>query len=375
VYPLTPLLWLCGPTGVGKSTTGWEIFSQLTRAAFVDADQLGLCYPASPDDPENHQVKARNLGVVWPALRAAGAGSVVLAGGIEVAEQIGLYAGQVPGAALTVCRLRAGHTTLRERFIRRGWMPHLVPDAIAAADDLDRLNFGDLCVDTDGLSVAEVARLVRAAGGQWPKLAAEPEPAPALPSVCHDPVPILLLCGPTAVGKSTVGYEVFTSVQAEAKAAYVDLAQIGFCRPAPADDPDHHRLKAANLAAMWPAFREAGARYLIVSGRVNDAAALRNYTKAFPASNLIVCRLHASPGTFTERVLRRGQGGGPAIPGDDLKFRTAAQLHPIAEQAARQAERLDLAQFGDWSVGTDGRTVQDIAQQIAAKTLTMIGGS
>ncbi len=45
----TSVLWLYGPAGVGKTTVGWEIFSRLTRtgvaAAFVDIDQLGMCYP------------------------------------------------------------------------------------------------------------------------------------------------------------------------------------------------------------------------------------------------------------------------------------------------------------------------------------------
>ena len=361
---LVPLLWLCGPSGVGKSTVGWEIYSRLTNAAFIDADQLGLCYPSLADDPYNHRLKARNLGAVWPFVRAAGAQSVILAGGIEVSEQIGLYAGHVPDAALTVCRLRAGQNTLHDRFVRRGWMPQLVAEAVAEADDLDRLNFGDLCIDTEGLCVAEVAQLVRDTTGGWPKPTLSTPPA-TIPAVCHDPVPILLLCGPIAVGKSTVGYEVFTRVRAEAKAAYVDLAQIGFCRPAPADDPYHHRLRAANLAAMWPAFRDAGARCLIVSGRVNDPAALDAYAGAFPAANLTACRLDASRDTLTERILRRGRGEGPTIPGDDLKGRPAAELYRVAEQPQHST-------LGDWPVGTDGRSVEDIAEQIAAKMLTKL---
>ena len=50
-----PVLWLCGPSGVGKSTVGWAIFDQLSRtgvrSAFLDLDQVGLCYPAPADDP------------------------------------------------------------------------------------------------------------------------------------------------------------------------------------------------------------------------------------------------------------------------------------------------------------------------------------
>ena len=45
-----PVLWLCGPPGVGKSTVGWAIYSQLIQSglqtAYVDIDQLELVIPA-----------------------------------------------------------------------------------------------------------------------------------------------------------------------------------------------------------------------------------------------------------------------------------------------------------------------------------------
>jgi hypothetical protein len=100
-----PVLWLIGPSGVGKSTVGFELFGQVeragTRAGYLDLDQVGLCYPARPDDPENHRVKAAGLAAVWPNFRA---------------------------------------------------------------------DFADLCVDTDGVPVPEVARLVRERTGGWPHL-------------------------------------------------------------------------------------------------------------------------------------------------------------------------------------------------------------
>jgi hypothetical protein len=380
VRALVPFLWLCGPSGVGKSTVAWEIFSQLARAgtaaAYVDADQLGLCYPAMADDPDNHRIKARNLGAVWAAFRTAGVDSVVLSGGVESADLVGVYAGQVPGATLTLCRLRAAHATLIERFVRRGWMPQLVKEAVADADSLDRLDFADLCVDTDGLSVAEAARLVRERAGGWPASrpgratrAVGPHGASAVSAVAADPVPVLLLCGATAVGKSTVGYEFFTRVRAGGiKAAYVDLAQIGFCQPMPADDPANHRLRAANLAAMWPAFRAAGARCLIVTGRVNDVAAIRVYAEAFPAARFTVCRLHAGRHTITDRILCRGRGGGPAILGDELNGQPLGRLHQIAEQAVRDADDLHRAGLGDLWVDTDKRTIDEVAKLITTKT-------
>jgi len=360
-----PFLWLCGPSGVGKTTVGWEIFRQLADAglatAFVDADQLGLCYPSWDDDPQNHRIKARNLGQVWAAFRAAGAESVVMSGGFEVAEHVGAYANQVPEAALTLCRLRAGHATLTDRFVARGWMSHLASEAVAGADELDRLDFGDLRVDTDGLSVAAVARLVRERAGGWPPSTNGALLSTQTVAALGDPVPVLMLCGAAAVGKSTVGYEVFTRVGSNIKAAYIDLAQIGFCHPAPADDPDHHRLKAANLAAMWPAFRDAGARCLVVTGRVNDAAAIRAYADALSGMTLTVCRLHAGREALIERVQRRGRGEGPNIAGEELRGKGSAVLHEVADQAARDADRLHRDRHGDLWIGTDGHSIEEVA--------------
>ncbi len=168
-----PVLWLCGRSGVGKSTVGFEIFSQLTHAgiktAYLDIDQIGLCYPAAADDPETYRVKARNLGAVWPIYRADGARCLVLSGGIESRELARVYADQLRGSALTLCRLRVGRDELRSRFIARGWRTDLADDVVRDAEALDRSDFADLCIDTDGRPIPDVARLVRERAGSWPQ--------------------------------------------------------------------------------------------------------------------------------------------------------------------------------------------------------------
>jgi hypothetical protein len=67
-------LWLCGPPGVGKSTVGYELFVAIYRtgrkAGYVDADQVGMCHPASSDDPHNHTLKAPKVGAVWRNFQA-----------------------------------------------------------------------------------------------------------------------------------------------------------------------------------------------------------------------------------------------------------------------------------------------------------------
>jgi AcrR family transcriptional regulator len=43
-----PVLWLYGPSGIGKTTVTWELFVRLVRegisTGYVDIDQLGMCY-------------------------------------------------------------------------------------------------------------------------------------------------------------------------------------------------------------------------------------------------------------------------------------------------------------------------------------------
>ena len=186
-----PFLWLCGPIGVGKSVVGYEIFQQVYRsgikASFMDFDQLGLCYPSPPDDPNNHHVKAQNLAAVWPTYRTAGARCLIAVGGVTSRETVLLYEGKVPDTNLTLCRLRATPERLTERVFRRGLgrgpvIPGPAPtasrrrlaataaEAVREAGELDAADFADLCIDTDEKNVAQVARHIRTRTGGWPLL-------------------------------------------------------------------------------------------------------------------------------------------------------------------------------------------------------------
>jgi hypothetical protein len=176
---------------VGKSSVGYAIFQQVYRSgikvAYVDFDQVGLCYPSPADDPHNHHVKARNLGVVWPTYRVAGARCLIAVGGIPSRDIVMTYADEVPDTDLTLCRLRARPECLTERVFRRGLgRGPVVPgppaakskrllagraaEAIREARDLDTADFADLCVDTDDYNVRQLARQVRERAGGWPRL-------------------------------------------------------------------------------------------------------------------------------------------------------------------------------------------------------------
>ncbi|MBN6051091.1 adenylyl-sulfate kinase, partial [Nonomuraea sp. RK-328] len=371
-----PLLWLCGPSGVGKSTVGFEIFSQLSRAgiraAFLDTDQISLCYP--PPTENTHELRSRGLGAIWPNLTAAGIQCLVLSGFVDAPEEVRLYTDAVPDSDVTMHRLRVDSDELRQRFINRGWRPDLVDGAIAEADSLDHADFTGGSIDTSGLTASQVAGRVLDQVGALPRISRTPRAVPAQPSPTADtplpssgPIPVLWICGAAGVGKSTVGFEIYLQiVRSGTRAAYVDLQQIGFLHPTAENDPDNHQVKAANLAALWPVFRNAGTRCLVISGHVGHPDIIRRYADLLPGTALTVCRLHADSDTLAKRILLRGQGHGPAIPGDRLRGQPPTALYRIAEHAALDAGDLERARIGDIRVDTDEQSVEEIARQVRA---------
>ena len=163
-------------------------------------------------------------------------------------------------AAVTVCRLRADRDEVVRRLTARrpggdGDAGNLARQVRAECDRMDASAWADVSVDTTGVAAAEVARLVRDRCRGWPGfgMAAEPSgAAPAGPASGPAQAPgarVLLLCGPTGVGKSTIGFQLYLrGLAAGRTAGYLDLDQIGFLRPGPPSDPRNHELKARNLA-------------------------------------------------------------------------------------------------------------------------------
>src|SRR6266508_4666443 len=192
------VLWLYGASGVGKTTVTWELFVQLARedapTGYVDIDQLGMCYgpptpqrwaPEPADDPGRHRLKARTLDAVVANFRDAGARRVVVPGVTDPVR--GVETDLVPHAALTTCRLRAEPAELGRRLAARGSPFDDLAQELGYADALDRAFATEACVDTTGLTVAEVVDRVRARTG-WPNLAA-PVAKRSPPRQVPDPTP------------------------------------------------------------------------------------------------------------------------------------------------------------------------------------------
>jgi hypothetical protein len=138
--------------------------------------------------------------------------------------------------------------------------------------------------------------------------------------------------------------------------------------PLPQDDPDNHRLKASNLAALWKNYHAAGARCLVIGGPIDTSDALTLYTSALPDVAVTLCRMHANPDQLGERIARRGQGLGPPIPGDDLAGHPRDVLRQVTDKAIRNAQQLTRDGLGDLAVGTGHRSPEEAADEILRRT-------
>ena len=166
------MLWICGPAGVGKSTVSWRLYTELARSglhvAFLDSDQLAMCYPPA-GDPDRQHVKAQNVGSMISNFRSAGAQCVIVNG---VLGPAGLETGLLPDARVTICRLRASAGDVERRLTARhggrdgtGELLREVRDEIRL---MDESSFADALVDTTGVPAGSVPGLVRAACKDWP---------------------------------------------------------------------------------------------------------------------------------------------------------------------------------------------------------------
>jgi len=167
-FPLServPVLIITGPVGVGKTTVAGEVSEQLAAVgvahALVDIDSLRYCYPRPADDRFQIQLAMRNLASLWPNFRAAGATHLVAADVIESRAQLRRFETAIPGARITVVRLRASVEVLAQRVAQRelgsGRDWHLRRAAELAAQ-MERDAVEDLLVETDGRVIAEIAR-------------------------------------------------------------------------------------------------------------------------------------------------------------------------------------------------------------------------
>jgi adenylylsulfate kinase-like enzyme len=359
-----PVLWVTGPPGVGKTAVAWEVYGRLARAgaapAYVDVDQLGMCYPATASDPDRHLLKARNVAALRASFAESGARCLIVSGVVD-AER-GAEIDELGESQVVVGRLRVDPSVLRARLGRRKGSTVPPDAAVEAARVFDRSAFAAWCVDTTGLSIDEVSGRVIAKIGDWPP--AGPDRRGASPQHGRAGGEVLWVSGATGVGKSTVAFGVYLKLlRSGATAAYVDVDQIGFCSTAPRD----HVLRARNLAALWDTFHGAGARQAVVTGPVSTTTEARLYEQALPASLFTWCRLRVNDEELTRRILSRRDGGGWAQPGDPLRGRPVEELLRVADRAIADARSLEGHDLG-LRIDIDDLAVDDAADTVLRLT-------
>jgi hypothetical protein len=162
---MVPTIIVTGPVGVGKTTLIGEMSALLRSGnvphAAVDFDQLTAAFPRSPDDDMwGTQLGLANLAAIWRNYQAAGARRLLIARVLEARSELHGYRTAVPGAEITVVRLRASLKALHARLRERGggalqW--HL-DRAVELAPQMDEWRVEDLLVETDERHPGELAR-------------------------------------------------------------------------------------------------------------------------------------------------------------------------------------------------------------------------
>lgn len=343
-----PVLWLCGPPGVGKTAAAWTLYQRMLDAAacpaFLDIDQVGICYPEMPVDPGRHVLKARNLAVLRASFADAGRRCLIVSGVVD--PHRGPDFARVGGGSVTVVRLRADPESLRSRFDARPGTPSDADAAAAEATALDQSSFADVTIETSGLDVETVVDRIEEHVGEWSRrLSSEQASLPG-----HDERlrgerggSVVFLTGPTGVGKSTIGFATFLEfLHAGTGTGFVDIDQVCFAGPR----SDDHGLRARNLDAVWSNFRDAGAGVLVVVGPIRSTQDAQHYLNRLGSDTVTWLRLAASPETLRKRLLTRLQGGSWAQPGDPLIGLRDTEALQVVDQAVRESQALEGVDIG-----------------------------
>lgn len=298
--PPVPVLWVSGAPDVGKSTAGWGLYQRMAAdghpVAFVDVDQLGLFGPEPPDDPDRHRLKAANAVETLTNFARHGAGQLIVTGVVDPRRGIDPWLRRAEDLEVTLVRLRADWDELRRRYVGRGFGVERLGELKTLADAADRYNAGT-ALDVTTMTPEEVTdAMYGVIGGVRTSALPAAAPACAAPAATDQNAPVLLITGPTAVGKSTIGWNVLGAQWGRGlPSAYIDVDQLGSISMG-----DTRQLKAENTGSVWRGYRAAGARCLVVVARDAPGA----FDHCFENQQVLSVQLNAAPGELADRVAR-----------------------------------------------------------------------
>ena len=162
-------------------------------------------------------------------------------------------------------------------------------------------------------------------------------------------VPVLLLTGPTGVGKSPV-LGAASSLLSEAGVlhASVTLSDIGRLYPAPGDDEFNERIAHRNLRSLWSNYAREGAQRLLLERVLETRTLLQRISTAVPGADITVVRLRAPLPLLRDRITAR-QAGDPA-----WYLEAAKYLDTVFETAGVE----------DFAIDNVDRSVRDVAADV-----------
>ena len=164
------------------------------------------------------------------------------------------------------------------------------------------------------------------------------------------PARAILLTGTMGSGKTAVAIELGDRLELAGEPyALVDLDWLGWVQPAPASPLTQRSVLARNLRLIWPTFREAGVRRLVLARFVEDGAQLEDFRAALPGVELFVVRLVASQDVIERRLRARDSG---------------AQLAEHLAESAAFAARGEANALEDAVVENGERPLGEVAAEV-----------
>ncbi len=162
-----PTVWITGTVGAGKTTLA-EAISNMIEAAgirhgLISTDWLGQLVPFLPDDPFAGKFTARNLAAIWPNYIEQGVRHMVVEGVIETPVMKEAFVEALPGADVTVVRVRSPQTLINERITEREtgfYKERLLARSAELTPILEAAALEDFTVDNDGRDIDIVASAV-----------------------------------------------------------------------------------------------------------------------------------------------------------------------------------------------------------------------
>lgn len=162
------VLLIGGRSGVGKTSTAYEVSAQLQALGVahchVEGDNLDAAYPKAADDPYGTKITEANLAAVWTNYAAIGHHRLIYVNTVSILEP-DLVVGAVGGrASVTSILLTASDAEVHDRLGGREAGSELqlhLDRSRRSAEVLEQQALaGTHRVGTGGRSVAEVAALV-----------------------------------------------------------------------------------------------------------------------------------------------------------------------------------------------------------------------